>query len=138
MKVLEDIKALLEKELDKINKKGDISASDLEMATKVMCLLEKICIVEDMMDGGEDYSERYYGMPSYRSSYDDGMSYGHYNGYRNDYNGRGRMTSYGDRNGYSGHSASEMAVQKLEEALQNARSEKERKSIIRAIDELKN
>ena len=138
MKVLEDIKALLEKELEKINKKGDINATDLEMASKVMCVIEKICIVEAMMNDEEGYSERRYGMPNYRSSYDDGMSYGHYDGYRNDYSVRGRMTSYGDRDGYSGHSASEMAIQKLEEALQNARSEKERKSIIRAIDELKN
>ena len=139
MRVLEDIKKVLESELEKISKKNDINAAELEMATKVVCLLEKISIVEAMEDYGyedDGYSERRYSNNGYYGPGE--MSYNSYrdNSYRGNYSRR-RRSSYDDR-GYSMHGDNDMLIRKLEGLLQDAQSEKERKAIIDHIEYLKN
>lgn len=141
MRALEDMKKLLESELEKINKKGDINAAELEVATKVVCLLEKIATIESMESASyeDEYSERRYSNNGIYGGYywPDRMSYND-NSYRNNYPMRGRGSSYDSRKGYSMHDEKEMLIRKMEDLLQDAQSEKERKAIIDHIEYLKN
>lgn len=143
MRSLEDLKKILNSELEKINKKGDITAAELEIASKVVCILEKIAKIDSIEGGsyGEDgYSERRYSNNSVFGGYywPDRMSYNNGNSYRgNDYPMRGRSSSY-DNRGYSMHDEKEMLIRKMEDLLQDAQSEKERKAIIDHIEYLKN
>ena len=59
-KVLHDVKELLEEEIKKITKKGDISANELANLEKAVCLADR---VQDMLNDMEGYSEgESYGM----------------------------------------------------------------------------
>lgn len=106
MRVLDDIKELLEDELKKIAKKGDISPTELENVYKAVKTINYATIIDAMEEEKEGgYSQRGYsrGMGAYAvnggypgSSYDG--SYGSYNSYDGGASNRGGM---GMSNDYS-------------------------------------
>lgn len=118
-KTLEELEDLVIVELNKIIKKGDLTAVELKNATDAVCLLEKIANIQN---GGENpnYSERTVSM--------------HYGGYRNPMTGR-YTNSY--NRGYSGHSIQDRMVDKLEHMMDEANSEYERNTIAEWIERLK-
>lgn len=116
---MESLRKLVEKELDKIAQKGDMSAAELKVATDAVCLLEKIGRVEYMDDYEEDGASGHY-WPRY-NSYD--RSYGRYSGHDNYYD-RGR----------SGHSIKDRMIDKLEGMMDEAQSDYERQTIMKYID----
>lgn len=161
MKVLFDIQDMLEDELKKISKKDDITAMDLENIYKMVDIVKDVTTIDAMRkaeqegysrDYARDYSRGYsddyanaYG--SY-NSYDgrrgrDGDSDGRYsedNSYRRGRDSMGRYTSRdssyrGSYDGYSGHGKEEM-IANLKEMMRDARTEDERESYRKTIEQL--
>lgn len=124
MENLSKLKELVEKELGKIAAKGDITPAELEIATKAVCLIEKIKMVEDL-DSGESYSRSNGSYRRNRSHNADG-----YYSWRDDYN------QPMDR-GYSGHSVRDRMISQLESKMMDeAKSESEKRTIESLIDRL--
>ena len=159
MKVLYDIQDMLEDELKKISKKDDITAMDLENIYKMVDIVKDVSTIDAMKkseQGGysQDYSRGSYD-GSYRSyrgdsydSYDgrrgrDGDSDGRYSedgSYRRGRDAMGRYTSRdgsyrGSYEGYSGHGKEDM-IENLKEMMRNARTEEERESYRKTIEQL--
>lgn len=161
MKVLFDIQDMLEDELKMISKKDDITAMDLENIYKMVDIVKDVTTIDAMRkaeqegysrDYARDYSRGYsddyanaYG--SY-NSYDgrrgrDGDSDGRYsedNSYRRGRDSMGRYTSRdssyrGSYDGYSGHGKEEM-IANLKEMMRDARTEDERESYRKTIEQL--
>ena len=134
-KVWRDAKDLLEEEIKKIVKKGDISAAELANLEKAICLVDKI---EDRI--GPDEGGASYGMHS-RMPYSR-MMYGEepmYSGRRGRSPVTGRYVSRGmdpAYEGYSGHSINDRMVAKLEEMYDSAKTEHEREVVDKWIKRL--
>lgn len=141
-KSLESLKDLLNEEIRKVTKKGDITPTELENMTKTLCLIEKIKMVEDGHDywdngepgmSGRHYPMRSYGIPDWRY---DGMSgtrrsstTGRYMSGDN-MSGRYYDRSYGMPDpGYSGHSIKDRMVAKLESMYDEAKTDHERQVV---------
>ncbi len=154
MRVLYDIQDLLEDELKKIVKKEDITTTDLDSIYKMVDIVKDTTTIEAMKkaeqegysrDYSRDYSEDYanaYG--SYARRGRDGDSDGRYsedNSYRRGRDAMGRYTSRDDSyrdssyDGYSRHSKEEMA-EHLKEMMHNARTEEERETYRKTIEQL--
>lgn len=134
MDELKDLKRIITSELSKITKKGDISSqTELENANKMVCILEKICKIEEKESEKieEGYSER-----SYRphTMYYDEMPNASY-ARRRDSMGRYSSRNNYD-NGYSGHASKEHMVKQLELMLEEATSDNERMIISDCIEKL--
>ena len=133
MREFDDLKELLQGELKKINKKGDLTPSELDNATKVMCLLESIEKYKSKyeMDEGrvEGYSSRMYRPTGYGDAY----GYPNNGGYSN--NGSRRSTGV-RRGGYNGHSDNDSRIEMLEGMLAEAKTESERRTIMDFVDRL--
>lgn len=147
MNAVAEFKNKLEEELKTINKKSEMSTSDLDMASKIVCNLKEIEIIEAMereehefMGYGDGTSEAYRNgmiqMPdaSYR-----GSSYRRGSSQRRSpysYDGRGGSSYNG---GYSRHGGNvDMSIRKLEDMLNEAQSEPERQAILAHIEQLEN
>lgn len=166
MKVLFEIQDMLEDELKKISKKDDITSMDLENIYKMVDIVKDVTTIDAMKkaeqegysqdyrgsyDGSYDGSYNSYGRGSY-NSYDgrrgrDGDSDGRYSedgsyrrgGGRGGYSREGsyRGSSYdGSYEGNSRHGKEQM-IEHLTEMMRNARSEDERESYRRAIEQMK-
>jgi len=135
MNELYDLCETLKDEIKELNKKGDISPTELERAYKAVDIIKDIKTIEAMeeaggsYDGGsyDDYSRRYYrdGGSSY-NSYDGGNSnarrgrdgdgdgrYSEDSSYRRGRDAMGRYTSRDE--GYSGHEEKEQMMRQIEE-----------------------
>ena len=144
------IKEMLMEELKEFEKKSDLKAGDLETIHKLTDTVKNIDKIEMLEDGEGGYSEvggwmadgRMYGTYDHGSSYargrgrnakrdsmgrysrEDGYSMeGGYSGYER--GGQGRSS----RRGYSYGGAKEYMVDKLEEMMDMAETEQERKAI---------
>lgn len=154
MDALKELKHVLEKEIEEITKKNDISPTELERLDKAVDIIkdiETICAMKDYGYDREDegYSQAYYprymrdeGMRS-RDMWEGGSSYRR---------GRDAMTgryvsrdmpryymddrSYG-YGGYSGHANKEDIKMDLREMMNNAKSDKERMAIQQLLDQWK-
>jgi len=128
---LEKLSKLVGKELDRITAKNDLTPAELEMATKAVCLLEKIKMVE------EHDLDASYSMNNMRSN----RYYGRYNSMNN---GNSYHDYYPDRSydysmdrGYSGHSVKDRMIAQLESNMMDgAKSESERRVIESLISQL--
>ena len=162
MKVLFDIQDMLEDELKKISKKEDITAMDLENIYKMVDIVKDITTVDAMhkaeqegwsrdyaRDYSRGYSEDYANAYGYRS-YDgrrgrDGDGDGRYSEDSSYRRGRDALGRYVSRDGsyrggsyeggYSGHDKEEM-IDHLKEMMRNARSEEERESYRKTIEQM--
>ena len=135
MNELYDLCENLKDEIKELNKKGDISPTELQRAYQAVDIIKDIKTIEAMEDAGysnassyDDYSSRYYrDGGSYNNSYNsyDGMSnarrgrdgdgdgrYSEEGSYRR---GRDAMGRYTSRDGYSGHEEKEQMMRQIEE-----------------------
>ena len=101
MKVYYEIKDMLEKELEQIANKRELTSSNLEVMDKVVDIIkdiETICAMKEASDGYSNY------MPMYM--YDDGMSYARGRGR---YAKRDSMGRYARRGGSYDNSYDDMS-----------------------------
>lgn len=144
MKYLEELKEMLCGELEKIGKKGELSAGSLETVHKLTDTIKNIGKIEMMEDDG-GYSEDSRWMADgkmYGTSYDNGNSYarGRRNAKRDSmgrYSRDGGDYSMEHRGGYSRDGAKDYMMEQLEDIMESAGSEKERNAIRQCIHQLK-
>lgn len=94
MKAIMDLKQLLEEELEKIVRKGDITPTELERLDKAVDIIkdiETICAMKEYNYQEEEEEEGYSGRYPY---YTRGGRGGSYNSYRRGDRGNSRMDSY--------------------------------------------
>lgn len=116
METYDNIRKLVDCELEKIGKMNELNPTSLENVYKLVDILKDLDEVEGKkMDDG--YSQRY--MPDMGNSYRRNMNYGRGNSYNRSYNSRGG--SLRDH---------------LEQALDEAKTERERETIMRMMDEI--
>lgn len=141
-RVLMKLEDLVYDQLDGIVKQKDISPTELDNAEKAICLLLKLRELEDgeMPEQEMEYSNRYSnrrGMRSYSNGYSDGMYITPAESYR-----RGASMHYPDfgrhydrytNDGYSRHSIKDRAIDRLEQMLDEAKSESEKESVKKMI-----
>lgn len=131
MENLNELKHLVNRELDKIIDKGDMTPSELECTYKIVKMLS---IIDNMEGGYDGYSGKlnmYYSRDDYSKD--------NYSGARMRNPSTGRYMSrdnMADRH-YSGHNDMDL-IKDLEMKLDYAQSERERQTIIDTINIIKN
>lgn len=155
MKVLYDIQDMLEDELKKISKKEEITSTDLDNIYKMVDIVKDVTTVDAMhkaeQDGysrdyardysrgySDDYANAYGSYNSYARRGRDGDGDGRYSedgSYRRGRDAMGRYTSRDSSYEYSRHSKEEM-IEHLKEMMRNARSDEERESYRKTIEQL--
>ena len=112
MKILEDVKEMLEDELKEIKKKGTRTPAEYEF---IKTAVETIGKIDDICE--KDWEEE---------GYSGGRYYGH-----------NMPMDYYDHRHYSGHAeASDRIVREMRRLLDKPMSERERKVVMGAIDDL--
>lgn len=128
MDELYDLCENLKDEIKELNKKGDISPTELQRAYQAVDIIKDIKTIEAMEDAGysnassyDDYSRRYYrdgnsydGMSNTRRGRD-GDGDGRYSEDGSYRRGRDAMGRYTSRDGYSGHEEKEQMMRQIEE-----------------------
>ena len=131
MNELYDLCENLKDEIKELNKKGDISPTELERAYKAVDIIKDIKTIEAMEDAGgsydysnDNYSRRMYRDGASNASYNsyDGMSNarrgrdGNGDGRYSEARGRDAMGRYTSRDGgYSGHEEKEQMMRQIEQ-----------------------
>ena len=143
MKALEKLRETLCEELDKVAKKSEMSAGDLEVTHKLTDTIKNIDKIM-MLESDDGYSRDGYGPGnSYRGGYSDGNSYAnrgkHYvRGHYSRADGRVMRTDRYSRDGYSRDDGREAMMGRLNEMMQSAGTDREREAIRRCMDEIEN
>lgn len=133
-RVLEEIEDKVVAELKELTRKDSISATELEAMTKATCLLEKIDMLkeDDMYSMSMDYERSYDHYPMARGRSYARMGEGSYERGRSSRTGR-----YISRDsGYSGHSIQDRMIDRLEQMVDEAKTDHERQVIETWIDRL--
>lgn len=145
MKALEDLKELIESEIKKINKKGDLTTAELESVYYAVDVIKDIDEIMGKsggsMEGYSGYAPRRYSPYMYADGHDmDGNSYGYHDGvsYRRGRDARtGRYVSRdGHSYNYSRDEARDRMFEKLERMKADATDERTRQAIDRCMDEI--
>ena len=125
IKVIEDFNSLLISQIEKINKKGDITPDELMRMDKAVDIIKDISVICAMEDYGEDMEERLYSSTGYygRNSREYMPMYSHRD-----------MRRSGRR--YSRDDASQKMKTDLEERLANAEDQSEREAIMKCLKAL--
>ncbi len=131
MKNYKDLKDMLCEELEDIANKPKIELGDLDIVHKLTDTIKNIDKIEMLEDDG--YSRD--GGWEARGNYGRGMSY---DDDGNSYAGRRRTRDGRYSRNYSRGDAKEHMIDKLEDMMDDAESEKEREAIKRCISQLKN
>lgn len=135
MNILKDFAEMLTGQVEKINKKNDITPDELMRMDKVTDILKDIQVICAMEEYGSDPEEEMYSSTGYygRNSRDTMYAPSHYS--RNEgYSARGRYSS----RGYSRDEAAYKMRNELEEKLANAKDEREREMIMKCMRALDN
>lgn len=121
--VLNGLKRLVEKELNKIVQKGDLTLAELNVAKEAVCLLKYIDEIEPYEFEDDARYSNDYQMKSRNSSM----------------RGRSPKTGrYVSRDmGMSSHSIKDRAIAALESMVDTAESDYEREEIIKMIDQIR-
>ena len=139
------------KEVDKIVQKGDLTPAELDNVYKVACTMEKIQKLCTEPGYSEGMPGSYgYGMSGWRPEMVYGMNGGMNSGMQNGswgndmYSGNkmrspvtGRYLSRGADDNYSGHSIEDRMIASLEQQMDSAKSEYERKVIMDEIQRIR-
>jgi hypothetical protein len=146
MKYLEEIKEMLCEELEKIGKKGELSAGSLDIVHKLTDTIKNIDKIEMLEEGGGSSYDDEGGMWTAKGSYDNGRSEARGRGrnakrdsmgrYSRDNRGGNHDGGSSYRGGYSRDDAKSEMMQELEEIMDKASSEQERSIIRRAVESL--
>lgn len=146
MKSLHELKEMLCDELDNIVKRKEISVGSLDTIQKLTDSIKNIYKIE-MLKEADEYSEER--GSSYRRMYDDEDSYarrgrhyvrGHYSRDGEGVGGDGG-SSYGRRGSYGRYSRADgkdSMMEKLEEIMEYADTDKQREAIRRCMSQLEN
>ena len=115
MNELYDLCENLKEEIRELNKKGDISPTELDRAFKAVDIIKDIKTIEAMEDAGYSYANSYDGMSNARRGRD-GDGDGRYSEDASYRRGRDTMGRYTSREGgYSGHEEKEQMMRQIEE-----------------------
>lgn len=153
MNMFENLRDMLEREVQEIQKEGNLDTQKLDNLYKLMSALKHTnqCIEEESMEGASyDNRGMRYGMSNNYSRmmpYSmDNMSYarrdgdgdGRYNESRDNFRNRAyRGQSYGGSYEYSRDNSKRKMVQKLETLMDDTMSEYDRNAIMDCIDKIK-
>jgi len=153
MNMFENLRDMLEREVQEIQKEGNLDTQKLDNLYKLMSALKHTnqCIEEESMEGASyDGRGMRYGMSNNYSRmmpYSmDNMSYarrdgdgdGRYNESRDNFRNRSyRGQSYGGSYEYSRDNSKRKMVQKLETLMDDTMSEYDRNAIMDCIDKIK-
>lgn len=127
MKALYDLKEMLSAELEEIARKPEMGAGDLELVHKLTDTIkniDKICALEE--DGG--YSEA----GDWEGAYNRGSSYSN----RGKHYVRGHYSRDGRMGDYSRHDARNAMLERAQDLMGSATTEREREAVRRLISEL--
>lgn len=128
-RTLEDLRAIVMKEIDEINKKGELDENTLVCAYKLIDIVKDIHEIDEKMGGG--YSQT--GM--YPHMY--GNSYGNSYARNRDSMGRYSRDGYNSyRGGYSRDGERDDIMAKMEHMMNTAASETERQMIQRIMNQM--
>ena len=142
MQTIKDFGEMLTKQIDKINKKGDISPDELQRMDKAIDIIKDISVICAMEEYGNNPEEEmyssmgYYGRNSRAPVHDPmrmGMPYNPAPMYSA--TGRDSMGRYSSR-GYSRDGAAQKMRHDLELKLAEANTQEERDMIMRCMDAL--
>ena len=142
MKELYRLKEMLCDEIKQITEQGKLTSASLQAADTIVDVIKDIDTIEAMEQYGDyDYDdEASYRRGMSRTNQNYRMNDNYYNHPMNyDYSNRGMSyrNDYYD-NGYSRHTATEKMINELEMMMKDAETSKEKNTIQRCIDELKN
>lgn len=165
MHILDDLSEMLEEQIERIVKKGDISPTELDNVYKAVKTMNNIETIYAMKEYGQQSNDGSYNSyegqsnrGSYRGSYGNSnrSSYNSYDGRRGrdgDSDGRyseegsyrrGRYSREGGshdgyaRDSYSRDDEKKQMISKLERMMESANSESERQTIMDCINKLEN
>jgi hypothetical protein len=127
MKALYDLKEMLSAELEEIARKPEMGAGDLELVHKLTDTIkniDKICALEE--EGG--YSEA----GDWEGAYNRGSSYSN----RGKHYVRGHYSRDGRIGDYSRHDARNAMLERAQDLMGSATTEREREAVRRLISEL--
>lgn len=150
VRVYTDAQEVLEEEIKKLTKKGELSAQELCNLKEALSAVEHIMnVIGDMPEEANNMSGNSWTItPGYRHhmSYGEGYNQGYSAGYNNGASGRrgrsattGRYVSRGfdPEQDYSGHSVKDRMIDKLEQMIDSAKSDYERQMVMNEIDRIR-
>lgn len=138
MRIYDDVKDLVEEEIDKILKKDALDEKCLNYLDKLVDIAKDVDTITAMHEYGAEANEdmRGYSGRMYPPMYNTGRSYGYnnrrYSGETQHWDGDGRSNGY--RNGYS-RGGNDM-VARLNQMLDEASTEHEREAIRMALQQM--
>ena len=140
MNSLDNLKSVLEREIDKVTSKGEITPTEIKAlgdAVDILKDIETICAMKEYGQEDDMYSMENRGYSTRRMSRYPGMYRDSYS-YENSYdNMRYENNRSNGRNSYGGHDEKEEMIYKLEHMMNNAKNDKERMAYVDAIESLK-
>ena len=129
MQTIKDFSEMLTKQIDKINKKGDISPDELQRMDKAIDIIKDISVICAMEEYGNDPEEEMYSSMGY---YGRNSRMPYMGGYSGNRDSMGRYSS----RGYSRDGAAQKMRHDLELKLAEANTQEERDMIMRCMDAL--
>ena len=141
MRTIKEFGEMLCKQIDKINKKGDITPDELQRMDKAVDIIKDISVICAMEEYGKDPEEEMYSsMGYYGRNSRTAMPYVH-DPMRNmpmySAQGRDSMGRYSSTMGYSGDDGAKQTMRHdLEMKMANARNEEERQMYMRMMNAL--
>lgn len=133
MKTIKDFGDLLCKQIDKINKKGDITPDELQRMDKAIDIIKDISVICAMEEYGQDPEEQMYSSTGYYGRNSRTPGYPHMPMYSSQ--GRDSMGRYSSSMGYSRDDGAKQTMRHdLEMKLANARNEDERQMYMRMME----
>ena len=140
MESLYRLKDLLDKEIDKVVSKGEVSPAEIKPLGELIDIykdIETICAMKEYGQEDDQYSMENRGYSTRRMSRYPGMYRDSYS-YENSYdNMRYENNRSNGRNSYGGHVDKDEMIYKLEQMMNTAKNDKERMAYVDAIESLK-
>ena len=139
LNIIETFADMLTKQMDKINKKGDITPDELARMDKAVDILKDIEVICAMEEYGKDPEPEMYSKTGYYG-YNSRMAEPHWSyGSEGNYSrGRDSMGSYSSMRGHSRDDASYKMRTDLESKLSMAQDDREREMIMKCLRALDN
>lgn len=139
MKNRDNIKEMLDCELDEFNEKSELNTGDLDVIYKLTDTIKNLYKIEMLEDGGysrDRYSRGGEWEADMRGSYGRGNSYGRHF-VRGHYSRDGEDGGHSQRRGgYSRSDSAEETMERLQVMYENATNEKEREALRRCLEQM--
>ncbi len=133
MRTIKEFGEMLCKQIDKINKKGDITPDELQRMDKAVDIIKDISVICAMETYGQDPEEEMYSSMGYYGRNSRTPGYPHMPMYSSQ--GRDSMGRYSSTMGYSRDDGAKQTMRHdLELKMANARNEEERQMYMRMME----